>query len=52
MALLLMLLVFVLVAVAAPFLGVDTSDARAERARPEMGWFPADAGSEHNSFKS
>jgi hypothetical protein len=25
----------------APFLGVDTSDARSEGAHPRQGWFPA-----------
>jgi len=34
------LVVLVLVAVAAPFLGTDTSDARSEEARPAQGWFP------------
>lgn len=34
------LVVFALVAVAAPFLGTDSSDARSEDARPEQGWFP------------
>jgi hypothetical protein len=28
------------ISVAAPFCGVDTSDARIESARPERGWFP------------
>jgi hypothetical protein len=41
MVALLLLLAFILVAVAAPFLGTDTSDARSENARPEAGWFPA-----------
>jgi hypothetical protein len=35
-----LLLVLLLVAVLAPWLGVDTSDGRAEAARPEHGWFP------------
>lgn len=30
-----------LVAVLAPILGTDTSDARSEDARPENGWWPA-----------
>jgi hypothetical protein len=34
------LVVLVLVAVAAPFLGTDTTDARSEDARPAQGWFP------------
>ena len=34
------LVVFVLVAIAAPFLGTDSSDARSEDARPAQGWFP------------
>lgn len=25
----------------APWLGTDTSDARAERAHPKQGWYPA-----------
>jgi hypothetical protein len=35
------LITFVAIAVASPFLGTDSSDARAENARPEQGWFPA-----------
>lgn len=35
------LAVLLLVAVAAPFLGTDSSDARSEDARPSQGWFPA-----------
>jgi hypothetical protein len=42
MGALLVLLAFVLVAVAAPFLGTDSSDARSEGARPAQGWFPAE----------
>ena len=42
MGALLVLLAFVLVALAAPFLGADSSDARSERARPAEGWFPAE----------
>jgi hypothetical protein len=42
MAALLVLLAFVLVALAAPLLGTDSSDARSERARPAEGWFPAE----------
>jgi hypothetical protein len=42
MAALFTLLAFVVVALAAPFLGADTSDARSENARPEAGWWPAD----------
>ena len=34
------LVTFVAIAVASPFFGTDTSDARAENARPEQGWFP------------
>jgi hypothetical protein len=41
MGVLLLLLAFVLLAVAAPFLGKDTSDARSDVARPDAGWFPA-----------
>lgn len=33
-------LVLVLACLVAPWLGVDTSDARAERAHPKQGWFP------------
>ena len=29
------------ISIAAPLYGVDTSDARNESARPEQGWFPA-----------
>jgi hypothetical protein len=36
-----LLLVLLLVCVAAPWLGTDTTDARSERARPAEGWFPA-----------
>jgi hypothetical protein len=36
----LLLLVLLLGSVFAPWLGADTSDARAEGARPEQGWFP------------
>lgn len=45
MTALLFVLVLLLVAVAAPFLGTDTSDARSEQARPAQGWFPARCGS-------
>ncbi len=31
----------VLVAILAPWLGTDSSDARSEDARPERGWWPA-----------
>lgn len=41
MGVLLLLLALVLLAVAAPFLGRDTSDARSDTARPNEGWFPA-----------
>jgi len=34
-------LLLLLVCVAAPWLGVDTSDSRSESARPVQGWFPA-----------
>ena len=37
---LVLLLVLVLAAVLAPWLGADTSDSRTEAARPEQGWFP------------
>ena len=42
MGALLLLLGFVLLAVAAPLMGADSSDARNERARPVEGWFPAE----------
>jgi hypothetical protein len=42
MGALLVLLGFVLLAVAAPLMGSDSSDARTERARPAEGWFPAE----------
>ena len=41
MAALIILGVLLLVAVLAPFLGTDTSDARSEDAHPEGGWWPA-----------
>ena len=41
MALVLMLLALTVVAVLAPVLGSDTSDARAESAHPDQGWYPA-----------
>mgnify|MGYP006327038741 FL=1 len=40
MTALLFLIVFLLIAVASPFFGTDTSDARSEGARPSQGWFP------------
>lgn len=39
---LLLLLFMVILAVLAPWLGTDTSDARSEKARPENGWWPAE----------
>lgn len=33
-------IVLLLACALAPLLGVDTSDARSERARPEAGWYP------------
>jgi hypothetical protein len=41
MAALLVLAVIALVAVLAPQLGTDTTDARSEHARPDRGWWPA-----------
>ena len=35
-----LLIVLLLTAVLAPWLGTDTSDGHAEGARPEQGWFP------------
>jgi hypothetical protein len=49
MALLLLVLAMVALAVAAPFMGTDTSDARAEDARPDAGWFPLEADSNQTS---
>jgi hypothetical protein len=40
MTALLFVVVFLLIAVASPFLGRDSSDARSEGARPAQGWFP------------
>jgi hypothetical protein len=40
MAVLLLILGLVALAAAAPFMGTDTTDARAENARPDAGWFP------------
>lgn len=34
-------LLLLLACVAAPWLGVDTSDSRSESAHPVQGWFPA-----------
>ena len=41
MAALIVLAVLLLVAVLAPWFGTDSSDARAEDARTERGWWPA-----------
>lgn len=41
MAALLVLTVIVLLAVLAPLLGTDSSDARSEGARTDRGWWPA-----------
>ena len=41
MAPILLLLVLALVAVLAPFLGTDSSDARSEDAHDARGWWPA-----------
>jgi hypothetical protein len=38
--LVLLLVVLLIAAVLAPWLGTDTSDGRSEAARPERGWFP------------
>jgi hypothetical protein len=35
-----LLVVLLIAAVLAPWLGADTSDGRSESARPEQGWFP------------
>jgi hypothetical protein len=40
MTALLFITVFLLIAVASPFFGTDSSDARSEGARPAQGWFP------------
>ena len=40
MTALLFVVVFLLIALVAPFLGRDSSDARSEEARPAQGWFP------------
>jgi len=37
---LVVLFILLVVCVLAPFLGADTSDARAENAHPTNGWFP------------
>ncbi len=34
-------IVLFIACIAAPFLGVDTSDSRSEGAHPAEGWFPA-----------
>jgi hypothetical protein len=36
----LLLLTLLLVCIVAPWMGADTSDSRAEHARPDQGWFP------------
>jgi hypothetical protein len=36
----LLLLLLLVACIVAPWLGTDTSDARADRARPAQGWFP------------
>jgi hypothetical protein len=41
MAVLVFLALFLLIAVLAPFLGTDSSDARSENARDGRGWWPA-----------
>ena len=41
MAALILLVVLLLIAALAPFLGTDSSDARSEDARYERGWWPA-----------
>lgn len=40
MAILVFLAFVLLVAVASPWLGTDTSDSRSERAHPANGWWP------------
>lgn len=35
------LLALLVTCLTAPWLGQDTSDARAEHARPQQGWYPA-----------
>lgn len=37
-------LILLVACLVAPWLSVDTSDARSERARPENGWFPLISG--------
>lgn len=37
---LVLFIVLMLVCILAPWLGADTSDARAEHAHPRNGWFP------------
>lgn len=41
MALVLTILAIAAVAALAPLFGTDTSDARAESAHPDQGWYPA-----------
>ena len=41
MAILILLAIFLIVAVLAPLLGIDTSDAHSEDARPDNGWWAA-----------
>jgi hypothetical protein len=41
MAGLFFLILFLVVAVLAPFFGTDSSDARSESAKDERGWWPA-----------
>lgn len=39
--LLVLFIVLLATSIAAPFLGIDTSDAHSETAHPRNGWFPA-----------
>jgi hypothetical protein len=40
MGIIVLMIVLLAICLVAPFIGVDTTDARSERARPETGWFP------------
>ena len=40
MGIIILMIVLLAISLLAPWFGVDTTDARSERARPENGWFP------------
>jgi hypothetical protein len=40
MGIIILMIVLLALCLLAPWIGVDSSDARSESARPETGWFP------------